>query len=91
MKPLHLNLKGEYFEQIKSGEKKEEYRLYNEFWKRRLLGRDYSSIIIKLGYPKQGDSERTIVRPWKGFVIKEIQHKHFGDEPVKVFAIQVNK
>lgn len=37
MKTLHLSLKREWFEMIKSGDKKEEYREINPYWAKRLL------------------------------------------------------
>ena len=88
---LHLNLKAEYFDQIKDGSKKEEYRLYNDYWRKRLLFRKYAGILIKRGYPKRGDASKTIERLWRGWTIKEITHPHFGDKPVQVFAIRVNE
>lgn len=87
---LHLNLKGEYFDQIKTGEKIEEYRLYNDYWRKRLIHRDYDGIVIKRGYPKRGDATKTIERIWRGWTIKTITHPHFGEKPVQVFAIRVN-
>ncbi|BCE02962.1 ASCH domain-containing protein [Marinicellulosiphila megalodicopiae] len=88
---LHLNLKGEYFHQIKCGEKKYEYRLFNNYWKKRLTHPvTFSEIVIKLGYPKSDDKEKIICRPWKGFEVTTITHPHFGDDPVQVFAIKVN-
>lgn len=87
---LRLPVKREYFEQIKSGEKMDEYRLVNSYWSKRIIGKTFDKIEITLGYPKKGDTERTITRPWKSSVIKEITHKHFGAEPVQVFAIRVN-
>mgnify|MGYP006284355181 CR=1 FL=1 len=95
MKLLHLNLKYEYFDQIHSGEKVEEYRLYNAYWIKRLINPDgtsveYDGILIKRGYPKRGDTSRILERPWRGWTIKEITHPHFGNQPVKVFAIRVN-
>jgi len=87
---LHLNLKGEYFDQIENELKPEEYRLYNDFWKKRLIGRDYEGILVKKGYPKKTDTKRILERPWKGFIIKTITHPHFGNKPEKVFAIRVN-
>ena len=91
-KLLHLHVKGEYFDQISSGEKTEEYRLYNEYWIKRLLLKkvDYDGIVLKRGYPKRGDMTRTLERVWRGWTIKEITHKHFGPRPVTVFAIKVN-
>lgn len=35
-KTLHLSLKKEWFDMIKSGEKKEEYREMTQYWKKRL-------------------------------------------------------
>ena len=37
MANLQLAVKGEYFDQIRRGDKKEEYRLVNEYWCRRLV------------------------------------------------------
>lgn len=86
---LRLAVKREYFEQIKSGVKVEEYRLYNEYWKKRLEHKNYDTVTITLGYPKADDTERIIVFPFRGGVIKTITHKHFGDNPVKVYAIRL--
>lgn len=92
MKILHLNLKKEYFDAIKSGEKKYEYREYNEYWKKRLGMRHYEEVHFKCGYPKKDDHEKIIVKKYAGYVVKEIKHKHFGndgedDNPIKVYAI----
>lgn len=87
---LHLALKAVYFHQIKSGDKKFEYRLQTEYWRKRLIGREYDEIHIKLGYPSKGDRERIVVRPWMGFSYETIKHEHFGSEEVNVFAIKVN-
>lgn len=88
---LHLNLKAGYFQQIRDDEKREEYRLNSDYWKKRLEGRCYGRIIIKKGYPKTGDTERTLIRKWDGYTIKQITHPHFGNGPVNVFAIDVSK
>lgn len=37
MKTLTLSLKKQWFDKIKSGEKKEEYREISEFWRKRLV------------------------------------------------------
>lgn len=89
MADLHLNLKGEYFHQIRSGVKLFEYRLA-EKWLKRLEGKTFDRIFIKWGYPKVGDQERIVVRPWRGFVREIITHPHFGNLPVDVLAIRVN-
>ena len=87
---LHLNLKGEYFDAIKSGDKVQEFRLYNDYWKKRLVGREYKTIQIKRGYPKKYDHARIEFRPYRGYQVKTITHPHFGDKPVEVFGIWVN-
>lgn len=88
---LHLSLKGEYFDQIKAGTKPEEFRLTNDYWRKRLVGRTYDHIELTRGYPKRGDAERRLVLPWRGYLITTITHPHFGDEPVEVFAINVKQ
>jgi len=87
---LYLPLKGIYFDQIKAGEKTEEFRLITPHWEKRLRGRSYDSIVLTKGYPAKDDFSRRLIRPWQGFREIEITHPHFGDDPVKVFAIRVN-
>lgn len=89
MKSLTLNLKREYFEQIKSGIKTEEYRLCTPYWSKRLKGKTFDKIIIKLGYPKNSEIEKILEFKYLGYEIKTIKHKHFGSDPVKVFAIKL--
>lgn len=86
---LIFHLKGEYFDQIKAGTKTEEFRLVNDYWKRRLMGRTYEHIILTRGYPKRDDTQRQLVVPWNGWEIVNITHPHFGLKPVTVFAIDV--
>lgn len=89
MADLHLNLKGEYFDQIKAGTKIFEYRLAAK-WEKRLAGKTFERIFIKRGYPKTGDQERIVERPWRGFERQTIVHPHFGATPTVVLAIRVN-
>ena len=86
---LQLALKAEYFDQIKRGEKVEEYRLRTPYWAKRLEGRDYDSIVLTLGYPDKYCHERRLKLKWRGFELKVITHKHFGPDPVEVYAIRV--
>jgi hypothetical protein len=90
MAKLHLNLKAEYFDQIKAGVKVHEFRLQTVYWVRRLVGRSFDGIVLMKGYPKAGDPDRTMERPWVGVESQEITHPHFGASPVAVFAIRVN-
>lgn len=88
---LQLALKGEYFDAIQSGEKTEEYRLATDYWKKRLVGRHYDSIILTRGYPKRSDESRRMEFQFQRPKLKTITHPHFGPDPVQVFAIPVGK
>jgi len=88
MNNLTLNLKGEYFDDIKAGRKPREYRLRNEYWIKRLVGRKYDKLIIKRGYPKKGDSEKELYFDYRGYEEQTITHPHFGAKPADVFAIR---
>lgn len=96
MSLLHLALKAEYFEAIKSGEKVDEFRLFNRYWRKRLTDledgspKQFDGIVLTLGYPKADDLSKRIERPWRGFEIRRITHPLFGKLPVRVFAIKVN-
>ncbi len=90
MADLQLAVNGEYFDAMKRGEKTEEYRLVNPYWGRRLFGRDYDRLIITRGYPRKDAESRRVVMPYDGYEIKTITHKHFGPDPVKVYAIKIN-
>lgn len=90
MTALILPVKRIYFEQIASGEKPEEFRLANAYWAKRLEGKQYSRVIVTLGYPKRTDTARRIEFPWRGFTKQTITHEHFGPDPVEVYAIRVN-
>ena len=87
---LVLPLKREFFEQIRTGNKTEEFRLLTPFWKKRLEGRSFDRVVLTLGYPKKEDHARRLVLPWKGYCIKEIAHPFFGPDPVMVYAIDVS-
>lgn len=83
---LYVTIKRLYFDQIKAGTKKEEFRLVTSYWKKRLEGRSYSSIVFINGY--NADSPRLEVQ-YLGYEVKQIQHDFFGKKPVDVFAIKL--
>ena len=89
MKVLVLNLKKEYFQEIKLGIKKEEYRLCTPYWSKRLIGKEFDKIAIKLGYPSKESFDKVIYFDWNGYEVKKLKHKHFGEEEVEVFAIKL--
>lgn len=90
-KILHLNVKKCYFEEVKKGIKKFEYRLINEYWYKKLeiSPVPYSEIHYKCGYPKNGDTSKIIIMPYKGFEVQEIKHELFGKNTVQVYAIKL--
>lgn len=73
MKTLTLSLKKQWFDMIKSGEKKEEYREINRYWIARLVAAmepftgtvlsftNFDTLVFTLGYPKADDTERRLV------------------------------
>lgn len=87
---LHLPLKTEYFDAIRAGKKLKEYRLRNNYWRKRLEGKEYDNIILTKGYPPRDDQHRRIKRKWNGCTIETITHPHFGQDPVEVYAIDVS-
>ena len=74
MKTLTLPLKKQWFDMIKSGVKKEEYREIKSYWKKRLRNitlktklstvyegfQRYDRLVFTLGYPKADDTERRL-------------------------------
>lgn len=91
MKTLTLSLKREYFEAIKSGKKKEEFRVRNDFWKKRIEGKTFDRIILTLGYPKADDTSRRLELPYRGYSVRMLKHPHFGDKELEVFAIRLTE
>ena len=89
MQTLTLPLCNEYFNQIQDGTKRVEYRLYNAFWRKRIEGKTFDTVTLMSGYPREDDTSRRIVRPWKGYTVKTITHPHFGNVPTKVFVIDL--
>lgn len=90
-KILRLPVTREYFEEIKSGIKKYDYRLKSHYWLQRLSGRKYDGVMITLGYPAADDTSRILTFPWRGFECQTITHRHFGNKPVDVFAIKLER
>lgn len=58
---LTFNLKKEWFDKIKSGEKTHEYRKYNKYWTKRLNHiKTPCECIFACGYPKKDDNLRRL-------------------------------
>lgn len=90
---LTIPVKGVYFDQIRDGTKRDEYRLVNDYWRKRLEGRSYDSVVLTRGYPKAGgiEGQTRITRHWRGFRQQLLTHEHFGPDQVQVFAIDVSE
>ncbi len=87
MKTLYIHLKVKYFNEIKSGKKVYEYRLKTDYWKRRLVGRDYDHVMFIAGYPRADDMSKRIIAPYRGYEEICIEHPEWNNEPQEVFAI----
>ncbi len=88
-KNIVFNLKKEYFNQIKNGDKKFEYRLITDYWRKRLENKDYDLLIFKLGYPSHSEKDKILTTKYIGYEIQKIKHKHFGYNEVEVYAIKI--
>ncbi len=89
---LNIPIMGVYFDQIRDGTKAHEYRLITDFWRKRIVDRQYDRIVLTRGYPKGGGIEgRTrLTREWRGYHAETLTHPHFGPLPVTVYAIDVS-
>lgn len=85
---LVLHVKDIYFQQTRAGLKPFEFRLRTEYWRKRLVGRDYDRLILMSGYPPAGDTSKILVMPYRGYEEQTITHPHFGDVKKDVFAIR---
>ena len=88
---LHLHLKRTWWQQIRDGIKTTELRRVTDYWRRRLVGQVYDEIHLHCGYPKKGDTSRTLRRYWRGHFTVTVKHEEFGGEPTEVFCIDVSK
>lgn len=88
---LTLRLKEKWWNQIKCGEKTEELRVATDYWRKRIVGREYDEIHLWMGYPPKTDVHRLIRREWDGYEERVIVHEEFGDEEVVVLAIDVSQ
>ena len=98
MATLTLSLKRKWFDMIKSGVKKEEYREINRYWISRLVAAmvpftgtvlsftNFDTLVFTLGYPKADDTERRLL--FKNPRIRIGEGKpEWGAEPGKQYFI----
>lgn len=90
-KRLVLHVRKEYFDLIRLGDKRYEYRKYSPYWRKRLHDVSYDVVEICLGYPTAGDDSRRMLFRWKGWSKKVLLHKEFGPVPQQVYAIDLTE
>lgn len=96
---LTLTINKKWFDEISAGTKTEEYREIKSYWTKRLTNQNedgsvtgnsfyksFRHIKFRNGYSK---SAREIVVEFNGIEMKEIEHEHFHDGKVDVFAIKL--
>lgn len=101
LKTLPLTLKKKYFDQIAAGEKTEEYREVKRYWVRRLTNQNDDGTVNGNSFYKHfrfvkftngyGKNAPWMIVEFKGVEMKEIEHEHFYDGKVDVFAIQLGR
>lgn len=87
MRILHLTLKRKWFDMIRSGEKREEYREIKPYWVRRLAGQQFDVIRFRNGYSKdapQFDIDLLGIRRGRG-------RKEWGGSESTVYILSLGK
>jgi hypothetical protein len=91
VKILTLRLKAKWWKQIEAGTKTVELRLATDYWRKRLIGRQYDEIHLWCGYPPKTDTSKLLRRRWRLVAKERILHDEFGPLPVDVFCIDVGE
>lgn len=88
---LNLHVEGQFFDEIKAGEKQLEYRRDDAYWQNRLVGKTFDCVCIAWGYPAKDDLERRLYFKWKGYGRIRIVHPFFDNIPTNVFSIDLTE
>jgi hypothetical protein len=90
---LILHVKKKYFDQIKSGEKIEEYRIKKPYWTARLENKRFDGVGIYHGYPTWHETcpDNYIEFNYCNIETRLINHPEFGSEDVMVYIIKLVK
>ena len=86
-KTLILPLRHKWFEQIRDGVKPFEFRLRNDYWTKKLVGKHYDTVVFTLGYPPKADASRRSEAPYRGYVETTVTSPEWDNQPREVFAI----
>lgn len=84
---LVLRVQRRWFEEMRAGLKTEEHVAVTPHWLGRLTGQRFERLVIELAYPKQHDSVRRLVFPYRGYVVKTVDRPS-GKQSVFAFALQ---
>ena len=85
---LTLRVRRKYFEQMKSGEKKHEYRKITPYYTARLANPNLKTVEITIGYPSpEREPEKFLLFKWDGYGTTTITHEEFGNTPEEVYDI----
>lgn len=88
---LTLHLKRKWWEQICDGLKDNELRRCSPRNVKLLEGKQYDEVHLWLGYPKKTEADKRLIRKCGAIVRRTVTHQEFGDEPVEVFDIGLEK
>lgn len=86
MNKLFIIIKKQYFDEILSGKKKNEYRLVTPYWVKKIANKEYSSIVFQNGYNKNA---LRLEAEYFGYSIRNIRHEFFGNDEVCVFDLKL--
>jgi hypothetical protein len=94
---LLLSVTTGVFDEIQIGAKVQEYRPYNNYWKRRLIGKSFAHVAVVCGQKRTGKVQRTMIFDWCGYEVKNIRRGrenalHSGEsagETIEVFAVNL--
>lgn len=87
MQILFLTIKKQWFDMIKAGIKKEEYREIKPYFDAKIKGRQYDAVLFQNGYNKE--SPRLLIE-YKGYEIKS-GNPEWGGGYGKCYAIKLGK
>ena len=90
---LTLRLKKKYFDEIKAGTKKFEYREKCEYWRLRIERKNIDDIQLIWGFPRREEMNENnqMIFPWNGYEIHQVVHEQWKNKKTEVYAIRLNK
>ena len=91
MNDLIFNVKEIYYRQVEAGLKDHEYREVKPYWIARLKNNNFTGILYKLGYPKDGDESRITRFQYNGYFKTKVNLMGHGIKTVFAFPLVDNK